>query len=435
MKNRKLISFIIVLSLLVTPIFSTILLADTIENTEQDEELILDEDQEDEDQDIDLEELKEELSEIREETNEIIAELKDGPDNSKRRELMKESRELVKQRNELMNKLNRYRKMIKKQNKFKSQELNSIFNMESKVGNFEFDESDLEEDNFNNVLTFIKLKNDNLKEGFKFINRINAEKDKKALLEIKDDFEEYKDDMSDEIDEIKDYLEESSDIKEKKVIISELRKFYLNQRKFQEQLSRSNNNLLKKELQQMRKMANELVKAGNIDEAEELYEDILDISEDKESDYKEIGKILTKVEKDRLKIFVKNKRQDFDAEPYIEEGRTLVPVASISRALGASIKWNNDTRTVTISKGEKEIVLPIDEKEMNVNGKLVKVDVPARIKQGRTFVPLKFVSENLDTDVDWDGETRMITINKKDLFDEQEDENLIDEIENTDKNE
>jgi hypothetical protein len=102
----------------------------------------------------------------------------------------------------------------------------------------------------------------------------------------------------------------------------------------------------------------------------------------------------------------------FDVPPTIENGRTLVPLRAIFEALGAQIYWDASTQTVTAQKQSSNTVvsLTIGNQYAYINNDLVKLDVPAKIVNNRTLVPLRFVSEALGAEVAWNGETQRITI-------------------------
>lgn len=93
-----------------------------------------------------------------------------------------------------------------------------------------------------------------------------------------------------------------------------------------------------------------------------------------------------------------------DQEPIIVEGRTLVPVRALLEKLGAKVEWDEATQTVKADKEGKSIVLTIGSDKAMVDGKEVKLDVPATIENGRTLVPLRFLSENLDYSVRFNNE-------------------------------
>src|SRR5450830_813791 len=84
----------------------------------------------------------------------------------------------------------------------------------------------------------------------------------------------------------------------------------------------------------------------------------------------------------------------FDVPPVIENNRTLVPLRAIFEALGASVQWDGATQTVTATKSDTEITLIIGGQAFK-NGQPVSLDVPAKIIESRTMVPLRFVSEAL----------------------------------------
>jgi len=114
---------------------------------------------------------------------------------------------------------------------------------------------------------------------------------------------------------------------------------------------------------------------------------------------------------DGINVFMNGRHIAFDdTKPENINGRILVPVRTISEEMGADVSYNNETKQVTIVKGDKTIVLTIGSQEAYVNGEKVLFDVPAMIVEGRTMVPLRFVSENMDAYVDWDGESQVVSI-------------------------
>lgn len=112
------------------------------------------------------------------------------------------------------------------------------------------------------------------------------------------------------------------------------------------------------------------------------------------------------------RIFVSVNGNDvvFDQEPVIESGRTLVPLRAIFEALGAAVDWNDETKTVTSSKGNINILLIIGDNRIFVNGVPKQLDVSARIMGGRTMVPVRAVSEAFGCDVGWNENERRVII-------------------------
>lgn len=90
-----------------------------------------------------------------------------------------------------------------------------------------------------------------------------------------------------------------------------------------------------------------------------------------------------------------------DEQPFIDKNsRTLVPVRFVSEALGYKVTWDAKNNKVTIV-GSKTIVLTINSKNAVVDGKTVKMDSQAVLKNGRTFVPLRFISEGMGCQVSY----------------------------------
>lgn len=114
---------------------------------------------------------------------------------------------------------------------------------------------------------------------------------------------------------------------------------------------------------------------------------------------------------DAVRVMVNGEYVVFDAPPVIEKGRTLVPMRAVFEALGADVQWNSDVQSVVAQRGETRITLLIGSEDMLVNNKdIVKLDVPAKIMESRTMIPLRAVSEAFDCKVDWDNEKRLVTI-------------------------
>ena len=104
-----------------------------------------------------------------------------------------------------------------------------------------------------------------------------------------------------------------------------------------------------------------------------------------------------------------------DAAPYIdvEANRTLVPLRFISENVGADVDWDPQTKQVTIIDAGKEIILTIGSQEVLVGGEEQTIDcAPLILPPNRTFVPLRFVIETLGAKVDYEPETKEITITK-----------------------
>ena len=113
--------------------------------------------------------------------------------------------------------------------------------------------------------------------------------------------------------------------------------------------------------------------------------------------------------------------------PFIKNDRTLVPVRFISENMGAKVGWEASTSTVTV-EGEGVVVqLVIGSKTMKVGSKEVELDVAPEIFEGRTYLPLRSLAEALGKEVFYDRGLIVIS-DKKNIFNVETEKDLIDEI-------
>lgn len=113
-----------------------------------------------------------------------------------------------------------------------------------------------------------------------------------------------------------------------------------------------------------------------------------------------------------LRVKVNEKVVEFpDIQPFIDENnRTQVPVRFVSEALGAKVEWNGKLRVVTIKKGTDVIVMRIGENRAVKNRTEYQLDTKVIMRFGRTFVPIRFVSEVLGAKVKWVVSTKTVDI-------------------------
>ena len=111
-----------------------------------------------------------------------------------------------------------------------------------------------------------------------------------------------------------------------------------------------------------------------------------------------------------------------DVAPMVINDRTMLPIRFIAEALGATVGWDEGSQKVSVKSTNAHISIKIGEKSAEVAVKKtpdympiesVKLDSPAFIENDRTYLPLRFVAENLGAEVQWDGATQTITITKQ----------------------
>ena len=112
---------------------------------------------------------------------------------------------------------------------------------------------------------------------------------------------------------------------------------------------------------------------------------------------------------------VNGEKRTLDSVPIIKNGRTLLPIRAVVEALGGNVDWSFSDKKVTVSLGKNTIELWIGNPQAKVNGTTKWIDdtnhkVVPEIINGRTMLPLRFVAESLGSTVDWNGDTKTITI-------------------------
>lgn len=100
--------------------------------------------------------------------------------------------------------------------------------------------------------------------------------------------------------------------------------------------------------------------------------------------------------------------------PYIEDDRTFVPLRFISEAMGAEVGWDEATGGITLKNGENTVSVTIGSKAYTAGEESGEMDVSPVIREDRTFVPVRFVSEALGKAVYWDEATKSVIITPKD---------------------
>jgi len=109
-------------------------------------------------------------------------------------------------------------------------------------------------------------------------------------------------------------------------------------------------------------------------------------------------------------VTVDGKATSVDAPPEIVASRTFVPVRFIAETFGSTVTWIPATRSITIVLGTTTIGLQIGNKTAVINGKIIALEAAPYIKNSRTMVPLRVISESFGGDVAWDPALHTITI-------------------------
>lgn len=112
-----------------------------------------------------------------------------------------------------------------------------------------------------------------------------------------------------------------------------------------------------------------------------------------------------------VRVYVGNEKINFEGTvPEIINSRVMVPARAIAEKLGFSVEWNENESTVICSKNGKVIKLAVGKTSAYVNDAEHELDSPVIIKNDRTIIPLRFISEAFGMNVRWDGEQKTVYI-------------------------
>lgn len=114
-----------------------------------------------------------------------------------------------------------------------------------------------------------------------------------------------------------------------------------------------------------------------------------------------------------VRVTLDGKELHFDVPGQIRDGRTLVPFRGIFEALGATVSWDPESRTVTAERGEDTLKLTIGSQVVEWRGSLIRMDVAPVVADGRTLVPLRFIGQALGVYVGWDAGTRTVHLENR----------------------
>ncbi|OLR61626.1 copper amine oxidase N-terminal domain-containing protein [Peptoniphilus porci] len=105
-----------------------------------------------------------------------------------------------------------------------------------------------------------------------------------------------------------------------------------------------------------------------------------------------------------------------DVYPYIKNSRTYVPIRFIAEELGYDVKWDGANKKVIMKNGNTNVELTIGSNKMKVNGKVLTLDAPAEIKDERTFVPLRAIAESFGEKVDYSKDYKAVYIGDNPVY-------------------
>ena len=148
-----------------------------------------------------------------------------------------------------------------------------------------------------------------------------------------------------------------------------------------------------------------------------------------------IWSISSNAEESELKVTINDKKVEFDEDsgfPFADENqRTLVPIRRDMESAGVKVEWNDDIKSAMLEKDNVSVLVPLDTDYILVNGKKSMMDTTSVSKNGRIYLPIRYVLEAYDYKVEWNQESKTVRIISKDYEakneDVKEDDEIIDE--------
>ena len=121
----------------------------------------------------------------------------------------------------------------------------------------------------------------------------------------------------------------------------------------------------------------------------------------------QVTKIVLKIGSDIMEV--NGKAVQLDAAAEIKNGRTFLPLRAIAEAFGATVTWVPETQGITVVLGDTQIGLQIGNNTAVINGNVISIE-PPYIKNSRTMVPFRVISEAFGADVQWDPINYIVTV-------------------------
>ncbi len=115
-------------------------------------------------------------------------------------------------------------------------------------------------------------------------------------------------------------------------------------------------------------------------------------------------------EEGEIRVLIDGLPVQFDVQPVIKDGRTLVPFRAVANALNVVVHWDGATRTIRAHDSDNSVSMQIDNRIAYRNDQPMTLQVPPEIIGGRTLIPLRFFSEAFDCKVAWNSSLRIVTI-------------------------
>lgn len=114
-----------------------------------------------------------------------------------------------------------------------------------------------------------------------------------------------------------------------------------------------------------------------------------------------------------INIYINGQHSPAVPRAYVEDGRTYVPLRYITEKLGFNVDWIEEQQAIIIQrKNFPTLKLFVGKSHAQFGGKKIYLDAPVQIRGNRAFVPVRFISEQLGYSVSWVPSGNKVLINK-----------------------
>lgn len=109
-------------------------------------------------------------------------------------------------------------------------------------------------------------------------------------------------------------------------------------------------------------------------------------------------------------VILDNQIINFDVLPRVQNGIPLTPFRHLFEHAGGKVDWMGSSKTVHADGPGKSIFFTIGSKEATINDMMVKMETAPFLEKGRSIVPLSFIRNTLNVDVQYDPNTGHVLI-------------------------
>lgn len=120
--------------------------------------------------------------------------------------------------------------------------------------------------------------------------------------------------------------------------------------------------------------------------------------------------------------FIDNSEKKMDSQALVHNGRTMVPMKYVAEAFGGEVKWDSTTKTAKIVFEDKTLIIPVEQSKIYINEDKIEMDTKPLLVDGRTMLPVAYIARALDLETKWDKNTQIVEITKpnQNLVDDEE---------------